>query len=228
MKKTVCLLLVLAMAFLLIGCNSAPKNDDVKQDDPAVTTAPKDNGPEKEDPIEKPEISRGKIDGDVYTNEYMGFTFTKPASWLYATDDEIAQLINVAVDNVLGESFKESAERIISVYDMMASDLYTRTNINVGYENLSLALATNITEAQYADVLKMQIGSLMGESYEFSELENVTLGEVELTRMICTINMYGTTLTQVYYLHKIDKYMGFVIVTIPTGYTIQEIEALFN
>ena len=38
----------------------------------------------------------------------------------------------------------------------------------------------------------------------------------------------GVEMTQVYYLRKVDGYMTFVIVTITSGYTVADIEAMFN
>ena len=36
-------------------------------------------------------ITRGTVNGDVYTNDVLGFEFTKPSSWTYSTDEEIAE-----------------------------------------------------------------------------------------------------------------------------------------
>ena len=233
MKKLVALLLATVMVFLLIGCGTSPKEDDVTLGDPAQPANPSEEDPkddtDKEEPAQKAEISRGKIDGAVYTNEYMGFTFTKPDSWVYATDDEIAAAINLGVEIMLGEDFDKVLENNQTVYDMMVSDLYSRTNINVGYENLAISLATNITVEQYIEVFKQQISNVPGMAYQFSEdLVKIKLGETEFTRLICSVEAFGATMTQAYYFTKIDKFMSSIIVTIPSGYTVQEIEAMFK
>ena len=75
MKKFISLFLAIVMLAMLVGCNNVPSGGgDNKGDTP------------------KAELSRGTIDGDVYTNEYLGFKFTKPESWVYSTDEEIAAI----------------------------------------------------------------------------------------------------------------------------------------
>ena len=200
MKKIGALLLAIIMVLMLIACSG-----------------------------QKVELSRGTIEGDVYTNESLGFEFTKPASWVYATDEEIADSLNVAVDSLLGDNFKEALENNPAVYDMMVVDINTRTNINVVYENLRKSFATNITEEQYVDALKRQLSGVSGMTVSFSdELEKVTLGEGDFTKCVCNTTLSGINMTQVYYLCKIDGYMVSVIVTITSGYTVADIEAMFK
>lgn len=199
MKKIVALLLAITMAFLFVGCQTT-------------------------------EISRGTIDGDTYKNENLSFEFTKPESWVYSTDEEIAEAINIGVENFGNESFKKALENNTSVYDMMVVDSLTRTNINVGYENLSKTFSRNITEEQYIEALEEQLNSVTSMQVTFpDEYDTVKLGQTEFTRVICPVTASGVSMTQVYYLHKIDGYMGFVIVTINfDGYTVADIEAMFK
>ena len=58
--------------------------------------------------------------------------------------------------------------------------------------------------------------------------ERVKLGNTEFLRTICTTTSMGVSMQQIYYVHKLDGYMGFVIVTIPSGYTVEQIEAMFK
>lgn len=207
MKKFISLLLAVVMLFLLVGCNSNPKPDDPK----------------------KAELSRGKIDGDVYSNEFLGFKFTKPQSWVYSTDEEIAAAVNMGTEMFLGENFKEALDKSGSMYDMMVIDTLTRSNINVGYENLTKTFSSNITVEQYIEALKQQLSSVSGMKVSFpNKYDTVKLGETEFTRVVCSTTSYGTSFTQVFYLNKVDNYMGFVIATIQKGYTVSDIEALFE
>lgn len=202
MKKFGALLLAIIMVFMLVACNG-----------------------------QKVELSRGTIEGDVYKNESLGFEFTKPASWVYATDEEIADSLNIAVDNILGDNFKEALENNPAIYDMMVVDMITGTNINIVYENLKKSFATNITEEQYVDALKRQVSGVSGMTVSFpDELEKVKLGEGDFTKCVCntTLSGFNATMTQVYYLCKVDGYMVSVIVTITSGYTVTDIEAMFK
>ena len=60
------------------------------------------------------------------------------------------------------------------------------------------------------------------------EIEKVKLGETEFTKLVCDTAVSGMNMTQVYYLRKVDGYMTFVIVTITSGYTVADIEAMFS
>lgn len=174
------------------------------------------------------ELTRGVVEGDVYKNESLGLNFNKPSSWVYSTDEEIAESMGAAAD-ILGGDLKEALEKNPTIYDMMVVDSLTRTNINVGFENLSKTLSSNITVEQYIDSLKGQLSQVTEMTVTFhDEIEKVKLGETEFTKFVCDTKMSGVKMTQVYYLRKIDNYMAFVIVTITRGYTVSDIEAMFS
>lgn len=213
MKKVISLLLCAVMLVSFVGC--------------AANNATGDNSTDKGNNT-KVELSRGKIEGDVYKSEYLGLEFTKPSSWVYSTDEEIAASMNLGAD-MLGDKFKEAVEKNPSVYDMMVVDSLTRTNINISYENLAKSMSTNITEEQYIDAVKKQFASITSMSVKFSDkVEKVKLGEQEYTKITATTTASGVSMTQVYYVRKIDKYMSLVIATIVSGYTASDIEAMFK
>ncbi|MBR5136868.1 MAG: hypothetical protein IKV30_02460 [Clostridia bacterium] len=209
MKKLLSLFLVVVMLFTMVGCG-------VDLTDIAGA-------------LQKKEVSRGTINGNVYTNDFLGFTFTSPASWVYSTDEEIASLVNLTADTMLDEKFKDALDKNPAIYDMLVVDSLTGTNISVGYENLSKTLSSNITETQYADKLKSQLNSLSGVTYTVSgSYETVKLGETEFLRVTLKASSNGVSMTQAYYLHKVDGYMSYVIITAVGDYTIADVEAMFN
>ena len=59
-------------------------------------------------------------------------------------------------------------------------------------------------------------------------LESAKLGNTEFSKVVCTVTTQGVSMKQVYYLKKVDEYMCYVIVTIPSGYTVEQIEAMFK
>lgn len=176
-----------------------------------------------------PKLARGEIDGDVYKSEFIGIEFTKPESWVYSTDEEIAAVLDMDAELLVEDKFKDAIENADSVYDMMVKDTLTGTNINVGIENLSRTLSTNVTEKQYLDALKSQLSEVSSMEVIFpEEYDSAKLGDTEFTRAICEAKVMGVTMTQAYYVRKVDGYMCFVIVTIVKGYTIEDIEAMFG
>ena len=213
MKKFLALTLAVVMALLLVSCASAPSNKDEQPDDSKKAA----------------EISRGTIEGDVYTSEYLGLSFTKPESWVYSTDEEIAAAMNLGVEMLLDENLKNALENNPVIYDMMVVDTITRSNIYVGFENLSKTFASNITVEQYVEALKAQLANVSGLTVTFPEsLETVKLGETEFTKLDCSTTAQGVSMKQVYYLKKADKFMCYIIATIPSGYTVEQIEAMFQ
>ena len=214
MKKILSLLLAIFMVTFLVACNGDGPNDSGVSSEVQITSeAEASSETETQSETEalseteastegetfKVLLSRGKIDGDIYRNEYLGFEFTKPASWVYATDEEIATALNLAVDNILGDNFKAALENNPAIYDMMVVDTITRSNINIVYENLKMSFATNITEEQYVEVLKQQLSGVSGMTVSFSDkIEKVKFGDADFTRCVCDTSAYGVNMTQIY------------------------------
>ena len=203
MKKLISLLLVVVILTALVGCSGlAPKGK---------------------------EVSRGTTTGNVYKNEFIGIEFTKPASWEYYTDEQIADLMNIAAENLLDDKFKDALENTTSIYDMMVTDASTGTNIIVSYENLKKTFSATISMEKYIETLKNQLSEVENMTVTFpKEPVTVKLGEVEFTRLETRTQAYGTTMTQVYYLRKESGYMTAIIATLRSGYTIEQIEGMFD
>ncbi len=237
MKKLLALLLAVALITLSTGCGGDnPSGDDNSQTEAQTDpkeeikdTAEEETEADTEAPLtEKTEISRGTIDGDVYDNAFLGFKFTKPESWVYSTDEEIAAVMGISAE-MMNADYSEIIDNNVAAIDMMAVDITTNSNINVTYENLSKSLSTNITIEQYVDAVEQQLSNMEDATFNISdEFETVTLGANEYTRVIIESTMYGIEMQQVYYLRKVDTYMCGIIVTIADGYSIADIEAMFE
>lgn len=246
MKKILSVFLAIAIVFTLVGCS--PDNPDRDTNNHKESTSDKtqdktqsvtqdvtddktqDATDDKtQDVTEETVITRGKIQGDVYKNEILGYEFTRPESWIFATDEEIASVLRVGAEALKEDKYAEALENNAALYDMMVVDGATRSSISIGYENLAKSLATNITEQQYAEAVKRQLEAIEEVEYTFADdFETVKIGDTEFTRWSCSPTTSGVTMTQVYYLHKVDGYMSFIIATLLGDYTISDIEAMFN
>ena len=112
---------------------------------------------------------------------------------------------------------------------MMAVDDSTGTNISVSYENLLRTLSLGITVEEYVEAMKEQFTEVTTMQVTFpDELEKVKLGEVEFTRCVCTTKTQGITMIQAYYFRKSGGYMTIVLVTVRDGYSVEEIENMFD
>ena len=230
MKKWLALTLAIIMVLSVVACDTDKSRDERKPEkDKIEENKTEKNKTEENKTEEKVEISRGKIKGNVYRNEFLGIEFTKPDSWVYATDEEIAETVNISVDWLLGEKFKDALENNPLVFDMLVVDQITGSNINIGFENLSKTLSTNITVEQYVEALKEQVAGVSTWTVTFSNtLEIKKLGNTEFTKFSAIVTVQDVSMKQVYYLKKIDGYMCFITISIPRGYTIEQIEAMFK
>lgn len=217
MKRIISFLLVLVLVLSMVACAESGSGGGKKK----TTTG------DKTDVVE---ISRGTTAGTLYKNEILDFIFTRPSSWVYSTDEEIAMVIGVGAEMLEDDRFQVALDKNAAMYDMMVVDMVTQSNVIVGYENLKMSLSSNITEEQYIENLKKQLNSVSHIiQVEFvGAVKKVKLGETEFTRVVCKTTTNGVTMTQVYYVHKVGSYMGMVIATITDGYTVADIEAMFK
>ena len=216
MKKIIALLVAGLMMMSFASCVSTEGGNDGSSDIKSNVSA------------QKKEISRGKVDGDTYKNEYFEFEFTKPASWVYSTDEEIAAAMNMSVD-LLGDKYEETLKNNTALIEMMAIDVTTGTNINIAVENLAKSFASNITEEQYVEALKKQLANVQNMTIEFSDkTDRINIGGNEFLRASLTNTVNGVTMTQVYYLRNLDGYMCVITATLVSGYDISDIEAMLK
>ena len=56
-------------------------------------------------------LTRGVVEDEVYTSAYAGLAFTAPEGWGYATDDQLASMMDLSMDAMAdaGMEFSEEA-----------------------------------------------------------------------------------------------------------------------
>ena len=174
------------------------------------------------------EIARGTVDGNVYASEYSGLTFTKPDSWTYATDEEIADTMEVGADVIDADSFAETLGQMATVYDMMVIDMESGSNVSIMYENLQLTNGGAMTAEAYADVLKGQFDELKEMNYTVSNTETVSLGGEDWLRMTTSVEYSDISMTQAYYLRASGTVMMAVVITVLGDTELSSVEAMFS
>ena len=227
MKKIKTLTAVLlALMFVLFAMGSGEKSPEAPAADNDVVVNDVIDEPTEAPEAVKKTVSRGTIIGDVYTNDFAGFTFTKPADWVYATDEEIAQTINADQSMVDLNLLEEALSTTASIYDMYAIDDYGN-NVMVCYENTMLTAFREITVDEYVESFKTQLLSVDAYDYEFSSTEDITLGGTAYKKIVATADYNGYTITQAYYFTTIDNYAVSIIFTASTM-DIAEMEAMLG
>lgn len=204
MKRIFALVVVLVMTFSLVGCAEAAK-DALNRD-----------------------LSRGTVDGNTYSSEFLGISFVKPDSWVYSTDEEINEMMGVSNDITNRTDYEAAVADLLTVFDMMVIDYNSGNNVNVVFENLSLSNSTDITEDEYIEITKTNLQAVADLSYTFADVETVSLGGVEFKRLTCDVSyMELVSMKQVMYMKKIDNYMALISFTIVDGTDTSVIEGYF-
>lgn len=167
--------------------------------------------------------SRGEWSDSTFTSTYAGITFAMPEGWLAATDEEIANLMGVSAD-VLKESglnYNKTLLEMQNLYDMMAQDPMSGSNMILMFENLSfVAGGSQIDEAKYIEILTSQLQQT-GYYDSFGEVSEQKLGANTYSSF--SAQGQGAQFTQTYYLRKNGAYMTCVIVSARGDDSIEDI-----
>lgn len=156
----------------------------------------------------------GTLEGNTYTNEYLGYSFTLPDGWEFATKEQLNDMM-AAGSEFLNDEQKAAAEyaKLATIYDMSAnSDM--GENITIMLDNLKFYVGGTATKPEaYVNNLKEQLAVVdaNGLSYEVSDSYNVNaLGKdwIVLSAGIPAIGAYQT-----YSVCRVDNYMVAVIIT---------------
>lgn len=194
-NRTVIVLVMLLLTSLLSGCFFAE------------LAADKAN--------EEKELIRGACVAHIYASEYANLMFSAPESWQYASDTEMAEIMGVGMD-VLEDSDRNLNEQLLElkvIYDMMAVNSITGSNVSVLYENLALSLGgLRMTEEEYLDTCKENLESMQTMEYKFGGVTELQIGTDTYKAFVAEIPDLGVS--QYYCARKVDKYMLCVIITL--------------
>ncbi len=219
MKSKTLKLFAFIMAIVLVVSCGGCVADRIDTDDEEKSTATPTEVP-TETPTATPEKEtvlqvRGSWENNVYTNTFLGLSYTLPEDWQAATDEEILSMMGLGAE-LLGkkEDLEKSLESQQSIYDFYVVNDTTGSNINISFENLSLSIGGILySEEDYADVVTQQLQSLEGMTYIIGAYEEVTLGDKTFLKVPATVEYSGISMEQQYYFHKEGKYMCSIILT---------------
>ncbi len=205
MKKSLVIVLVLALVVALTGCNLAGLASFVA-------------------PNVDPAVAMGSITEDRYINELFGIAFQLPENWVFATDEELAQSTDMA-----GEVFDESViEDLLSsrqtLVNMSAWDEARIPNVNMNIQFIGGSRRMSMDD--YTKSAAEQLPELMesvGVKVESLETRQVSFaGEERLGLFFRAEYTTGTFWQFSYYLMN-DGYLGTVTCT---ANSVEEIEAV--
>jgi hypothetical protein len=172
--------------------------------------------------------ARGVWDGNRYTSESAHIMFEMPDHWAAATDEELSASMGLRSDALVKAGMKFSKEMLQAkiVYDMMARDEQTGTNVLVLYENLALSTdGEKLSEDEYLKNLQQGLTQTdMG--YTFKGTDTQTLSEK--TYYVLETQVAPARARQYYYVRKIDPYMLVIIISAVGEDTISQVAGYFS
>ena len=204
LKNMLIILLTASMLFLLVGCGN-------KEESTTNNITNEEATEEK-----KVEFSMGEWNDNVYTNEFLGLKFKLPEGWTYASDEEIADMMNLGTE-FLNDDQKVAAEvsKLTSAYYMVANDPNTGNNVSIISEKPVMEVSTE----NYMNQLKAQLSAVESINYEIGETSKEKIADREYDTLTASASMSGVKMLQKYYIYKMDKYFIGIITTSTTGET---------
>ena len=201
-KKKTSLILVL---FVLLLSLSACGNNNSKE------------GSEKtEKEAEEKELSRGVWTENVFTSEFSGITFTMPEGWASGTDEEIAALMQVGIDNLTAAGTEVDAEALKAgiVYDMLARDTVSNGSVTISFEQVEEPSdgAEKTPEELYVEQLITQVLTFQPDVV-FGEIGAASIGEHSYTRVDSSVSIDGIGITQTYLVRKIGNFIQTIVIS---------------
>ena len=101
---------------------------------------------------------RGSWDGLVFTNEYLGLTFTRPIFWGPASDEEIAELMGLGLEILEAETDMDididtimEMANILVFHDMMTANPFTGASVQILFERLPFP-ANRLSTPEYIEL----------------------------------------------------------------------------
>lgn len=223
MKKIISILMCAVLLFSLAACSGGTDKDT---DTNATTESTTESTTEA---AEEATISRGTIDGNVYTNDFAGFSFTKPDDWTFMTDEELTATINAGQSAMDLSSIEKTLAETASVYDMGVVDPYSSNNVMVAYENTLISGKRIVSESEYLEETKKTLETrATGITYESFDIEDVTLGDTTFKKMTCTATANGATIEQAIIVKGMGKYVVLITITSMNGEEFSTFEAMFS
>ncbi len=146
MKKKLCLFLALILVLSLAACGKEPEvggevapNEQLFDTIPAGAVQEKEpDVQEEESDVQEKDLSLGRMEGGVYTNEYAGFTCSLDTNWTFLSAVELQQVPASVSDAISGSELADALEGIQQFMDMQAENVNDLTSMNVLYQKMSM------------------------------------------------------------------------------------------
>lgn len=171
-------------------------------------------------------ITRGTINGNVYESKATGVKFTKPDNWVFASDEELAAIMNISNDYLYDSDYlKELAEKSVA-YDVMAQNPATGTNVGVAYQNMRTEA---YSEQDYLDSVEFSTSLVSGVEFSFDgDAEWTTICGHKYLGQKIDVKIGDVNCKQVQYVRKIGKYVQVILFSVFSESEMSTLESMFK
>ena len=223
------ILMVMVIFATVASCSNSGNEQDTGMDsvlaEPQAAEAAFEYEPEDEildeEPGEPEEVLdelwgrpvRGAWNGNIWASEYLGLYLYLPVGWEYASDDEIAEMVGFGSAIIFGgagmpvtDEFWEMANAVL--YDMIAVDLETGSNISVLIERMPCFDFTVEDLIRYNAELLPQLGLNVNVNAQPRQIGGVEWGSFE-----AYTDTFGIRQNLTYFVRIDDGFATIILVT---------------
>ncbi len=213
MKRTNLIAVLLCIALfcsILAACSSNNENTNSAEETVDIETL---NITESDEPKEPAPYTKGKVEGNVYTNEAADLTLRIPAGWTVSDDYELSTLMGITYNFEDYDAYLAEVAKTTDIFDFIAKDVTEDFNIMILFQDM--AQFSNMTATEF---LEMQKASLITESadIEKGDVTEVTYSgnKYAMLKVGYTPNE-GTKVTQLSFAQIVDGRMMTIMMTSP-------------
>lgn len=193
MKKIISATLAALLVFSLAACGNTKTSNAGNETQPTESNAPETTAPETQEDTDEASASSdesyevGFWNDDVYTNEYLGFTFELPEGWELGTMEGF---------NAMQEAGREitgiSEEEQQAAVDMTINDLYiinnsTGASMTIIAMNAGETIEGQMTTEEYLEYTGNELMDVQDQiGYEIADIDSLTIGTTSCSGMLAT------------------------------------------
>ena len=212
-RKIICVLLVLAVAFALAACNSSGEENS-KQEPASEQSKPAADEPTQGD-INVSEYS--------YKNESLGLAIKLDDGWSIRSPEELLQLVG-------STSFGDAIKNAPLTYDFYAVRLISSASINIIFENMKKSVGTVYSETDYLTLAKANVKSQL-ESAGFNlngiEIIKRTVAGRELNGYKIELASGGIEMHEYVFAVRVGDYMASITLASTSAEELETLVGLF-
>ena len=209
MKRILVLLLALCMMLSFASCGA--------KTEPAANNGSSGSGSSASSAPDESKL-HGTIDGDSYTNEYLGLRIILPAGWVFYDEDQIAMVTGLTADAFADTKIAENIDKSGQLMDAMLTN-NTGCSINLILQPQNVLLK-NLSEEKVFQSLETQLKKQFedaGIPVKSYEVVTKQVGGQDMTVLYMALD-FGVMMDeyQVWY-RTSGKYLGILTLAVPQG-----------